>query len=56
MFSVDYIPKALFRKLTVIEISISFTGHFTWDKYLKETCSVPAPVHCFKQVIDSQHL
>uniref|UniRef100_A0A2K6AT38 Polycomb protein SCMH1 n=1 Tax=Macaca nemestrina TaxID=9545 RepID=A0A2K6AT38_MACNE len=24
-------------------------GHFTWDKYLKETCSVPAPVHCFKQ-------
>ncbi|KAM5270683.1 polycomb protein SCMH1 isoform 11-T17 [Hipposideros larvatus] len=31
------------------EISISFTGHFTWDKYLKETCSVPAPVHCFKQ-------
>ncbi|KAM6220116.1 polycomb protein SCMH1 isoform 2-T2 [Rhynchocyon petersi] len=24
-------------------------GHFTWDKYLKETCSVPAPAHCFKQ-------
>ncbi|XP_025144759.1 polycomb protein SCMH1 isoform X4 [Bubalus bubalis] len=24
-------------------------GHFTWDKYLKETCSVPAPIHCFKQ-------
>lgn len=24
-------------------------GHFTWDKYLKETSSVPAPVHCFKQ-------
>uniref|UniRef100_A0A8D0YWD6 Scm polycomb group protein homolog 1 n=1 Tax=Sus scrofa TaxID=9823 RepID=A0A8D0YWD6_PIG len=24
-------------------------GHFTWDRYLKETCSVPAPVHCFKQ-------
>ncbi|XP_004871860.1 polycomb protein SCMH1 isoform X8 [Heterocephalus glaber] len=24
-------------------------GRFTWDKYLKETCSVPAPVHCFKQ-------
>ncbi|XP_023561969.1 polycomb protein SCMH1 isoform X4 [Octodon degus] len=26
-----------------------YQGHFTWDKYLKETCSVPAPVHCFKQ-------
>ncbi|XP_060062111.1 polycomb protein SCMH1 isoform X11 [Erinaceus europaeus] len=24
-------------------------GHFTWDKYLKETCAVPAPAHCFKQ-------
>ncbi|XP_044523921.1 polycomb protein SCMH1 [Gracilinanus agilis] len=24
-------------------------GHFTWDKYLKETCSIPAPTHCFKQ-------
>ncbi|XP_074073866.1 polycomb protein SCMH1 isoform X6 [Macrotis lagotis] len=24
-------------------------GHFTWDKYLKETCSIPAPAHCFKQ-------
>ncbi|XP_075764735.1 polycomb protein SCMH1 isoform X2 [Pelodiscus sinensis] len=26
-------------------------GHFTWEKYLKETCAVPAPAHCFKQVI-----
>ncbi|NWX14907.1 SCMH1 protein, partial [Aegotheles bennettii] len=24
-------------------------GHFTWEKYLKETCAIPAPVHCFKQ-------
>ncbi|XP_020669077.1 polycomb protein SCMH1 isoform X3 [Pogona vitticeps] len=24
-------------------------GHFAWDKYLKETCSIPAPPHCFKQ-------
>ncbi|NXI24330.1 SCMH1 protein, partial [Sterrhoptilus dennistouni] len=24
-------------------------GHFTWEKYLKETCAVPAPAHCFKQ-------
>ncbi|NWI12279.1 SCMH1 protein, partial [Crypturellus soui] len=24
-------------------------GHFTWDKYLKETCAIPAPAHCFKQ-------
>ncbi|XP_039216833.1 polycomb protein SCMH1 isoform X5 [Crotalus tigris] len=24
-------------------------GHFAWDKYLKETCSIPAPAHCFKQ-------
>ncbi|XP_063092270.1 polycomb protein SCMH1 isoform X2 [Cavia porcellus] len=30
-------------------IMVSPLGHFTWDKYLKETCSVPAPVHCFKQ-------
>ncbi|XP_015451919.1 polycomb protein SCMH1 isoform X10 [Pteropus alecto] len=30
-------------------IDILELGHFTWDKYLKETCSVPAPVHCFKQ-------
>ncbi|KFZ56844.1 Polycomb protein SCMH1, partial [Podiceps cristatus] len=26
-----------------------FSGHFTWDKYLKETCAIPAPAHCFKQ-------
>ncbi|KAJ7304202.1 hypothetical protein JRQ81_011735 [Phrynocephalus forsythii] len=26
-----------------------YQGHFTWDKYLKETCSIPAPPHCFKQ-------
>uniref|UniRef100_A0A8C8RLB5 Polycomb protein SCMH1 n=1 Tax=Pelusios castaneus TaxID=367368 RepID=A0A8C8RLB5_9SAUR len=26
-----------------------YQGHFTWDKYLKETCAVPAPAHCFKQ-------
>uniref|UniRef100_A0A8B9D697 Polycomb protein SCMH1 n=1 Tax=Anser cygnoides TaxID=8845 RepID=A0A8B9D697_ANSCY len=25
------------------------TGHFTWEKYLKETCAIPAPAHCFKQ-------
>ncbi|NP_001366113.1 polycomb protein SCMH1 isoform 4 [Mus musculus] len=30
-------------------VDILELGHFTWDKYLKETCSVPAPVHCFKQ-------
>ncbi|NWZ39097.1 SCMH1 protein, partial [Brachypodius atriceps] len=24
-------------------------GHFTWEKYLKETCAIPAPAHCFKQ-------
>ncbi|XP_003226959.2 polycomb protein SCMH1 isoform X1 [Anolis carolinensis] len=24
-------------------------GHFAWDRYLKETCSIPAPAHCFKQ-------
>ncbi|NXN97454.1 SCMH1 protein, partial [Rhinopomastus cyanomelas] len=24
-------------------------GHFTWDKYLKETCAIAAPAHCFKQ-------
>ncbi|XP_021231054.1 polycomb protein SCMH1 isoform X2 [Numida meleagris] len=26
-----------------------YQGHFTWEKYLKETCAVPAPAHCFKQ-------
>ncbi|XP_054855124.1 polycomb protein SCMH1 isoform X5 [Eublepharis macularius] len=26
-----------------------YQGHFAWDKYLKETCSIPAPSHCFKQ-------
>ncbi|XP_039367253.1 polycomb protein SCMH1 isoform X3 [Mauremys reevesii] len=26
-----------------------YQGHFTWDKYLKETCAIPAPAHCFKQ-------
>uniref|UniRef100_A0A8B9UU63 Polycomb protein SCMH1 n=1 Tax=Anas zonorhyncha TaxID=75864 RepID=A0A8B9UU63_9AVES len=26
-----------------------FRGHFTWEKYLKETCAIPAPAHCFKQ-------
>nr|XP_020770355.1 polycomb protein SCMH1 isoform X4 [Odocoileus virginianus texanus] len=31
------------------ESASQYQGHFTWDKYLKETCSVPAPVHCFKQ-------
>ncbi|KAF6345589.1 Scm polycomb group protein-like protein 1 [Rhinolophus ferrumequinum] len=31
------------------ESASQYPGHFTWDKYLKETCSVPAPVHCFKQ-------
>ncbi|NXC11185.1 SCMH1 protein, partial [Orthonyx spaldingii] len=25
------------------------SGHFTWEKYLKETCAIPAPAHCFKQ-------
>ncbi|XP_068125389.1 polycomb protein SCMH1 isoform X3 [Hyperolius riggenbachi] len=24
-------------------------GHFSWEKYLKETGSQPAPPHCFKQ-------
>lgn len=27
-----------------------FSGHFTWEKYLKETCAIAAPAHCFKQV------
>ncbi|XP_074073862.1 polycomb protein SCMH1 isoform X2 [Macrotis lagotis] len=31
------------------EPTSQFQGHFTWDKYLKETCSIPAPAHCFKQ-------
>ncbi|XP_061453931.1 polycomb protein SCMH1 isoform X3 [Rhineura floridana] len=26
-----------------------YQGHFAWDRYLKETCSIPAPAHCFKQ-------
>ncbi|XP_077193238.1 polycomb protein SCMH1 isoform X1 [Paroedura picta] len=26
-----------------------YQGHFAWEKYLKETCSIPAPSHCFKQ-------
>ncbi|XP_057253875.1 polycomb protein SCMH1 isoform X1 [Pezoporus wallicus] len=26
-----------------------YQGHFTWEKYLKETCAIPAPAHCFKQ-------
>ncbi|XP_070620098.1 polycomb protein SCMH1 isoform X3 [Erythrolamprus reginae] len=29
-----------------------YQGHFAWDKYLKETCSIPAPAHCFKQSYD----
>ncbi|XP_045440619.1 polycomb protein SCMH1 isoform X2 [Pipistrellus kuhlii] len=33
----------------LLESASQYQGHFTWDKYLKETCSVPAPVHCFKQ-------
>lgn len=28
----------------------SFSGHFSWDKYLKETGATAAPAHCFKQV------
>ncbi|KAM9488703.1 polycomb protein SCMH1-like isoform 2-T4 [Clarias gariepinus] len=24
-------------------------GHFSWDKYLKETGAIAAPAHCFKQ-------
>uniref|UniRef100_A0A8D0FTD2 Polycomb protein SCMH1 n=1 Tax=Strix occidentalis caurina TaxID=311401 RepID=A0A8D0FTD2_STROC len=28
---------------------LSLNGHFTWEKYLKETCAIPAPAHCFKQ-------
>ncbi|XP_058242685.1 polycomb protein SCMH1-like isoform X4 [Hemibagrus wyckioides] len=24
-------------------------GHFSWDKYLKETGTIAAPAHCFKQ-------
>jgi hypothetical protein len=26
------------------------TGHFSWDKYLKETGASAAPAHCFRQV------
>ncbi|XP_049336468.1 polycomb protein SCMH1 isoform X2 [Astyanax mexicanus] len=25
------------------------TGHFSWEKYLKETGAIAAPAHCFKQ-------
>ncbi|XP_019403584.1 PREDICTED: polycomb protein SCMH1 isoform X4 [Crocodylus porosus] len=31
------------------EPSSQYQGHFTWEKYLKETCAIPAPAHCFKQ-------
>ncbi|MCI4373944.1 hypothetical protein PGIGA_G00000430 [Pangasianodon gigas] len=27
-----------------------YQGHFSWDKYLKETGAIAAPGHCFKQV------
>ncbi|KAM6045323.1 polycomb protein SCMH1 isoform 2-T6 [Chlamydotis macqueenii] len=30
-------------------LPLSAQGHFTWEKYLKETCAIPAPAHCFKQ-------
>uniref|UniRef100_H3B3M3 Polycomb protein SCMH1 n=1 Tax=Latimeria chalumnae TaxID=7897 RepID=H3B3M3_LATCH len=26
-----------------------YQGHFSWDRYLKETGAAAAPVHCFKQ-------
>ncbi|XP_053488281.1 polycomb protein SCMH1 isoform X2 [Ictalurus furcatus] len=26
-----------------------YQGHFSWDKYLKETGAIAAPPHCFKQ-------
>ncbi|KAJ8290208.1 hypothetical protein GJAV_G00009940 [Gymnothorax javanicus] len=26
-----------------------YQGHFSWDKYLKETGAVAAPAHCFRQ-------
>ncbi|KAI5614148.1 polycomb protein SCMH1 isoform X1 [Silurus asotus] len=26
-----------------------YQGHFSWDKYLKETSAIAAPAHCFKQ-------
>ncbi|KAK3572117.1 hypothetical protein QTP86_022195 [Hemibagrus guttatus] len=26
-----------------------YQGHFSWDKYLKETGTIAAPAHCFKQ-------
>ncbi|XP_049675717.1 polycomb protein SCMH1 isoform X1 [Accipiter gentilis] len=31
------------------ECPSQYQGHFTWEKYLKETCAIPAPAHCFKQ-------
>ncbi|XP_064028584.1 polycomb protein SCMH1 isoform X2 [Pogoniulus pusillus] len=31
------------------EAPAQYQGHFTWEKYLKETCAIPAPAHCFKQ-------
>ncbi|KAM4656426.1 polycomb protein SCMH1 isoform 3-T5 [Amazona ochrocephala] len=31
------------------ESPYQYQGHFTWEKYLKETCAIPAPAHCFKQ-------
>uniref|UniRef100_A0A8C6ZSI9 Polycomb protein SCMH1 n=1 Tax=Nothoprocta perdicaria TaxID=30464 RepID=A0A8C6ZSI9_NOTPE len=42
--------KALYRLLCSILVILElYICHFTWDKYLKETCAIPAPAHCFKQ-------
>ncbi|XP_075459968.1 polycomb protein SCMH1 isoform X2 [Ascaphus truei] len=29
--------------------TLTHQGHFSWEKYLKETGSLPAPPHCFRQ-------
>lgn len=43
-------PHCLPSSWLLFELCFLPSGHFTWEKYLKETCAVPAPAHCFKQV------
>ncbi|XP_061112524.1 polycomb protein SCMH1 isoform X2 [Conger conger] len=30
-------------------VPAQYQGHFSWDKYLKETGAIAAPAHCFRQ-------
>lgn len=34
-------------------LAILFSGHFSWEKYLKETGAIAAPSACFRQVCKS---